>query len=443
MHFFVLKKQNIAHFLALCVLLMSSHWAVSSDGIRSFRKTLTVGETYVVSAPDLKRVAVGDGDILQVEALESVGEVLVIAKELGVSDVIVWDKNGNKKRYVIDVKKHVNGPTEALVRELFKDIKGINVRKVDNNFVIEGTVETVREHQRVKSIADNYDNIFSTVFPPEFEHEKTVLIHAQFLEVSRTAMEEIGIDWADAMNGPVFSFLDDFNTNQLFRGAGLPDGGILNSTLSGVPNSVSGSRSYFGLSTSLTSSINLLKSKGDAKLLAEPTLSCISGGSADFLAGGEVPIPVTGNDGEMSVIFKRYGVGLEIQPLVDDSGYIQTEVNVEVSAVDPSISVLGIPGFTTRRASTEMHARSGQVIVLAGLFSHEGSKSVDKVPGLGDLPVLGELFKSRDFRNDETELIVLVTPRVINNQTEGEKGQELFNRLQKESDERIKFNIMD
>ncbi|MFV0478337.1 MAG: type II and III secretion system protein family protein [Parahaliea sp.] len=422
---------------------MSSHWAVSSDGIRSFRKTLTVGETYVVSAPDLKRVAVGDGDILQVEALESVGEVLVIAKELGVSDVIVWNKNGNKKRYVIDVKKHVNGPTEALVRELFKDIKGINVRKVDNNFVIEGTVETVREHQRVKSIADNYDNIFSTVFPPEFEHEKTVLIHAQFLEVSRTAMEEIGIDWADAMNGPVFSFLDDFNTNQLFRGAGLPDGGILNSTLSGVPNSVSGSRSYFGLSTSLTSSINLLKSKGDAKLLAEPTLSCISGGSADFLAGGEVPIPVTGNDGEMSVIFKRYGVGLEIQPLVDDSGYIQTEVNVEVSAVDPSISVLGIPGFTTRRASTEMHARSGQVIVLAGLFSHEGSKSVDKVPGLGDLPVLGELFKSRDFRNDETELIVLVTPRVINNQTEGEKGQELFNRLQKESDERIKFNIMD
>lgn len=440
----MLNTLNIRRFLVLCCLFVVSPWLSAAESSQEPPiQQLTVGQTHIIPAKSLKRIAVGNGEILQVEALEKVGEVLVIAKEPGISDVVIWDKRGNKQRYLINVKGYVDGPTKNVIDALFADIDGINIREIDNNFVIEGTVGTVRQHERVQAIAEKYSNIHSLVFPPEFEHKQTVLIHAQFLEVSRNAMQEIGINWGDAINGPVFSFIDDVSVNDYFRGAGLPDGAILNPALSDLPNSIQGSQSYFGLSTSLTSAINLMKTNGDAKLLAEPTLSSISGGSADFLAGGEVPIPVTGNDGEITVIFKEFGVSLEIQPLVDKSGYIQTEVEIEVSAIDNSVSVRGIPGFTTRKASTEMHAESGQTIVLAGLFSQEGSKTVDKLPGLGDLPIIGELFKSRSFRNNESELIVLVTPRVVDNKAEAEQGMKLFKRLQQESDEALKFSIMD
>lgn len=434
---------NPLRSLLLLCLIVASPWLSATEVIQPPVQHLTVGETHIIPVKGLNRVAVGNGKILQVEALEQTDEVLIIAKEPGISDVVIWNNRGNTQRYLVNVRGHIEGPTEKVVAELFNNIDGISIRRIDNSFVIEGTVNTVREHQRIQAIADSYANIFSLVFPPEFEHKQTVLIHAQFLEVNRNALEDIGINWSDAINGPVFSFLKDFSSNKYFRGSGLPDGALLNPALTDLPNSISGTQQFLGWSSSLTSAINLLKTNGDARLLAEPTLSCISGGSADFLAGGEVPIPVTGSDGEVTVIFKEFGISLKIQPLVDESGYIQTEVDIEVSAVDESVSVLGVPGFTSRKASTEMHAESGQTIVLAGLFSQEGSKSVDKVPGLGDIPVLGELFKSRSFRNNESELIVLVTPRIIDNQKEGEKGMELFRRLQQESDEELKFSIMD
>lgn len=440
----MLSILNIHRFLTLCCLLAVSSWLNAAESSQEPTiQQMTVGQTHIIPVNSLQRVAVGNGEILQVEALESEGEVLIIAKEPGISDVVIWDTRGNRERLLVNVKGYIEGPTKNVIEALFADINGINIREIDNDFVIEGTASTVREHERILAIADRYDNIHSLVLLPEFEHKQTVQIHAQFLEVRRNAIEEIGIDWGDAANGPVFSFLDDYSTNNYFRGTGLPNGAALNPGLSDLPNAISGSQQYFGWSTSLTSAINLMKTNGDAKLLAEPTLSSISGGNANFLAGGEVPIPVSGNDGEVTVIFKEFGISLDIQPLVDKSGYIQTEVAIEVSAVDESVSVLGIPGFTTRKASTQMHAESGQTIVLAGLFSQEGSKAVDKVPGLGELPIVGELFKSRSFRDNESELIVLVTPRVVDNQAEAQKGMKLFKRLQQDSDEALKFSIMD
>ncbi len=434
--------RNYCHVL-IGVLIALPSSVIARDSSLPPIKNLTVGETFVIEVPNLKRVAVGSGDILQADAVEATDEVIIMAQEAGISDVVVWDINGKKQHYLVNVMGYVEGPNEAQVRALISNTPGIRLHRVENNFVIDGMAEKVRDHQRLVAIDEQYENIISLAFPPEFERQETVQIHAQFLEVNRNALQEIGVDWADAINGPIFSFMDDFSTNDLFRGAGLPAGATLGQNVAGLPNSISGAKQYFGISTSLTSAINLLKTNGDAKLLAEPTLSAISGGSAKFLAGGDIPIPVTGNNGQISVIFRDFGIGLEIQPIVDDAGYIQTEVNVEVSAIDNSISVLGIPGFSKREATTQMQGESGQTIVLAGLFSQEESKAIDRLPGLGDIPIIGELFKSRGFRNDESELVVLVTPRVVNNREEAEKGLELFNRLQRGSDEALKFSIMD
>lgn len=188
----------------------------------------------------------------------------------------------------------------------------------------------------------------------------------------------------------------------------------------------------------------MLVNNGDARMLAEPTLTCIDGGQADFLVGGEVPIPVQNQDGALNVIFKEFGIILNVEPRTNDTGLIRTKVNVEVSSVDKGIEVLGIPGFATRKTNTEMNVQSGETMVISGLFSSEDAKTVVKVPGLGQIPVLGELFKSRQFRRGETELVVLVTPQIIRSDSEPVKASvQQYDLLKQKSDEALKFKLMD
>src|SRR5512138_2576954 len=172
--------------------------------------------------------------------------------------------------------------------------------------------------------------------------------------------------------------------------------------------------------------------------------TCINGGQADFLVGGEVPIPVQNQDGALNVIFKQFGIILNVEPRANENGLIRTKVGVEVSSVDKAISVLGIPGFATRKTNTEMNVQTGETMIVAGLFNSEDAKTVVKVPGLGSLPILGELFKSRQFRRGETELVVLVTPRIlIANDAAVSAGTQKFDELKRRSDEALKFKLKD
>ena len=151
---------------------------------------------------------------------------------------------------------------------------------------------------------------------------------------------------------------------------------------------------------------------GEAAVLAEPRLSCRSGGSARFVAGGELPIPVLGGNGSASVQFKEYGVRFEVSPTVNDQGVISASLQAEISSINPEVSVREVPGLRKQSAATEVNLREGETLVIAGMLSNEISGTIDKVPGLGDLPILGKLFRSRRFQNRETELIVLITPRL-------------------------------
>jgi len=244
---------------------------------------------------------------------------------------------------------------------------------------------------------------------PTLQAETTILIKAKLIEVRKSALREFGVDWADVAAGPVFS----------------TDNGV-------------------NVTSSLDSVIHLLTTRGDARLLAEPTLTCISGGQADFVVGGEVPIPVQNQDGALNVVFKQFGILLNVEPRANDAGLIRTKVGVEVSSVDKANTVLGIPGFATRKTNTEMNVHSGAPMIVAGLFSADDAKNVAKVPGLGALPVIGELFKSRQFRRGETELVVLVTPEIIGaDSTAIGEGVQRFDRLKRESDEALEPRLKD
>lgn len=349
--------------------------------------TLPAGQSLLMRYPGVKRVAAGDGAIVDVKVFDDTQEILVLGKHEGLTDLRIWGRDGTTVAYLIKI---LGIPEPA-------------------------------------PLADT------------LQPKPTILIKAKLIEVKKSALRDIGIDWADVAAGPVFGTFSEFVTNPHYR--------IIPPSIKGMQNlplQLGTSNNYFALTTVVDSVIRLLVNNGDARMLAEPTLTCIDGGEADFLVGGEVPIPVQNQDGALNVIFKQFGIILNVAPRTNDTGLIRTKVNVEVSSVDKGIEVLGIPGFATRKTSTEMNVQSGETMVISGLFSSEDAKTVVKMPGLGNIPVLGELFKSRQFRRGQTELVVLVTPQVISPDSEAVKaGVRQFETLKKQSDAALKFKLRD
>ena len=235
--------------------------------------------------------------------------------------------------------------------------------------------------------------------------ERMVRLRVRMVEFRKSAISELGIKWSDSANGPAFGAAGDLVGNNLFRPEF--DG------FTGLPNQVDPFSTFFGIATNITSSINFLANNGDAVTLAEPVLSAINGGTASFLAGGEVPFPAQGADGQIFVEFKEYGIRLEVAPRIDSGGNVRTFVQTEISEIDESITVDGAPGLLTRRAETEVNVRSGETIVISGLLSADNSVNEERVPGLGRLPILGHLFKSKGKNNGASELVIFVTPEVI------------------------------
>jgi pilus assembly protein CpaC len=388
-------KAMMRNLLLLSLLLVAPAFAqdpaIASSALQNAPVsvlTLPVGQSLLIRYPDAKRVSAGDGAVIDVKVFDDTHEILVLGKREGLTDLRLWNRDGSSTAYLVKV---------------------LGIPATDPQPA------------------------------PALQARPTILIKAKLIEVKKSALRDIGIDWADVAAGPVFGSLDEFVTNKHFRV--IPDSV---QGLGGLPLQLGSSNHYLAFTTVIDSVINLLVNNGDARLLAEPTLTCIDGGQADFLVGGEVPIPVQNQDGALNVIFKQFGIILKVEPQANDTGLIRTKVNVEVSSVDKSISVLGIPGFASRKTTTEMNVQSGKPMVIAGLFSSEDAKTVVKVPGLGQLPILGELFKSRQFRRGQTELVVLVTPWLIDADSSEVKSQvEQYDTLKQRSDEALKPKLKD
>jgi len=344
-----------------------------------------VGEVRIFGQVAVERIAIGNGKVIRGDVLKT-GELIVIGESSGSSSLRLWNSDGTHEDY--------------------------NVR------VSEKDPET-----RVRM-------------------QKMVRMRVKMLEFRKSALGEVGIKWDTDINGPAISTVGDFVSNSLFRS---PDNSGIGANL---PLYVTPFSTHFGIATSIASRIKYLESTGDAVTLAEPNLSCVNGGEAKFLAGGEIPYPVTGANGQVNVEFKEYGIKLDISPQVDGSGNIYTKILTEVSQVDPSTTVLDVPGLITRRTETEVNVIAGQTIVISGLLNAENSTDFSKVKGLADVPILGALFRSKAYRNQLTELVVFVSPEVIEpgvyQSTEYESNilNERKRKLE-EIGERLKYRIMD
>lgn len=399
--------------------------------------TVVHGQTLLLGYEGVKRVAVGDGTLLQVEVLKGEDEVLLIALKPGITDLRLWSDGDEPTRYVVRVHDDTEYVSIQDIEKLLAGIEGVRIEQLGKTIALQGSASNNIDLSKIQAIAERYPSVTSYVSAPAFERHPTVLMHARLLEVRRSALTQLGVSWQNIINGPVFGYLSGVATGaEVTIQNGLGSGNVAFGA--GTKNAFS------GISTSLSSTINLLLQNGDARLLAEPSLACVSGGEADFLVGGEVPIPVRGEGDQVTVEFKQFGIILKFAPLVDERRVIRTNIGIEVSSLDPSIEVLGIPGFATRKTNSQMNATEGQTMVIAGLVSHEDAKNVSKLPVLGQIPILGELFKSREFRNQETELIVLITPSIANEGSPQQlEYQTRFENLSKTAIQNTKFSILD
>lgn len=382
---------------------------------------LYVGDIQILKLGPIKRVAVGKGDLISTSILDN-GQLLILAESDGETEMQVWLKNGQVETYKLTVQKNDLARQAAEIKQLVKSLPSVTQRTVGSRVILEGTVDEDGK-ARLVIIKDLYpDTLVDMTEQAQVGTQKMIYMNVQITEFNTNKLRSLGINWQNAFNGPTLTYATESvfeDTGELSVIDSLPDSVELSFNNPGVFTDVSnGQFGYFGIASQIFSTINLAKNSGDALLLAEPSLSARSGGEAEFLSGGEVPLPITSSLGQSTVEFKEFGIKLRIKPLADDRGNIIAEVETELSTVDSSLAVNGIPGFRTRKASTDVSLKDGQTLVISGLVNKEFSDDETALALLGDIPILGRLFKSENFRNAKSELVIFVTPYIYDEGSE-------------------------
>ena len=406
---------NIKKFFLVFFLTIMTTAAFATDQISMF-----LGEIKIIEVGAIDRVAVGKGELLSTTMLDN-GQLLLLAEKNGETTVHIWYSDGSES----DIKVQILvSDQDRLVHELqtlLADLPGVEVRVVGQKIFLTGYLnciagqEDCEESKTIQTVQGVYKDVINLTrvraqaAPVILPSSKMVSMVVKITEFNTNKLSKLGINWADAISGPFAGFGHNVVGNSVFGATSIIDGTNLSATLPLNINPVLGT---FGLATGIASAINLLISTGDAILLAEPRLSARSGGKAEFLAGGEIPV-VTSSISGTDVEYKEFGIILNISPIVDDENNIMATINTEVSAVDFSNAVLDVPAFITRKTSTDVSMKDGETLVLSGLIDRSVGESIDKFPILGDIPILGALFRSTDWNNDLTELVIFVTPTVF------------------------------
>jgi pilus assembly protein CpaC len=420
-------------------------------GVFAQALVLVRGQQKTIDAPDMNRIAVGNPAVADVKALNK--QILVTAIDQGQTDIIIWDVDNKQRSITVRVVETDPRVVAREIRQLLKGIEGIRViamntkviiegkalRKEDLNTIqkiaaiypqvtnlatlspavldtisnhiniefkeaelidvsaerlgrqilIQGEVSNEEEKAKINMIAAAFDVDVNNLVKVGVSLKKMILVNVDFIEIDKSKMTEVGIDWDDMLRVSSQSsggaqFGHDAESRH-FNGA-------------------------YKIDASYGVTIKMLQDKGNAHIIARPKLLCRSGEKAEFLAGGEIPIKIA-TLSISRVEWKEFGILLNIEPVVDNNDNIATGIKVENSTITDFVD--GQPSFQTSRVKTNINVKSGEVIVLSGLVNREHAKAVNKVPFLGSIPILGELFKSRSFKSNQSELLIFVTPVVM------------------------------
>ncbi|HEU4458266.1 MAG TPA: pilus assembly protein N-terminal domain-containing protein [Methylibium sp.] len=381
--------------------------------------TLFVGESRLLSGLKSARVVVGSGTVATASVLES-REVMLFGNAPGTVTLQVWDVLGQLRQYRLTVRPAEMQRLAAELGELLRDVPNLRITPVGDKVVIDGHDLGDENLYKIATLTKTYEQVVNLT---EYQKDhggwdRMVLLDVKIVEFkNKDRLRELGIQWDAQANGPAFGIAGDIRSSYQSDGNRfyvLPGGGGL--PVEGadrLARPVTPFRSYFGLLSVLYSRINLLANDGDAVVLASPQLTARSGKQARMNVGGRVPIVVVGGLGDRTVETLTYGVGLSVTPWVGRNGSIHASISTEVSEPDGSVTINGQPAFRERRVETVFNVRDGQTMVLSGLIQRNKSTTVTKVPLLGDVPLLGALFRSTREAESESEVVIFVTPTIV------------------------------
>lgn len=357
------------------------------------------------------RIAIGNGKIISASSVSN-NQLLVLGEAPGTSTMHLWLKNGSERRMTVVVREVDNNRTLDDIKRLLSKVDNVTARIAGSKIVLEGEMVSDANQERVAAIQKMYPDTVVN-FIGKVGWEKMIYLDVKVLELTSKGSRDLGIRWDSEVNGPHAGVVADLYSNKSFRY--IPESRVSGLELDNVPlpGKVWPPKGFITLASLITSRINLLVQEGEAEMLAAPNLTTRSGSTARFVVGGEVPLPVTNSMGRTEVQLKEYGVILEVTPVTDASGAIYAKVDVEVSSIDRSLTVMGIPGFLKRKSTAEFNSRDGETVVLNGMYSQENSSDVQKLPGIANLPVVGGLFRNKATVKSTREVAIIITPRVV------------------------------
>lgn len=383
-----MKKLKVYLFLfCFLIIITLSQSVLAEEEILQ----VPVGQSQLLSYEKVERVAVANPEIAEVVVV-SKNEVLLNGVTDGVTTLHLWSGEGYQRK-VIRVYHDYSFTAEQI--EAILDQPEIQVTKVKDTIILKGTVEDIHQKKKAVEIAGSFgEKVIDLI---EMTQPLQVFLRAYVVEVNQEKFQELGLEWGGMDRGV-------FKPGQMLFGE-------LN--LNTIPNRLD----LLGIQ------LNALAEQDLTRILAAPDLITMSGVDSEILVGGEIPI-VKAND----IVWKPYGIILSMSPQVLSNGKIQVSLEPEVSTLDwdnaIQVGEYQYPAFRTRRVKTQVTVESGSTIVLGGLISKDQAEKVEKVPFLGDLPIFGELFQSRQFRKGDTELVVMVQAWVLNDSLLEEINQE-------------------
>ena len=395
-----------------------------SRGLKSNNVSVLIDRAVVLdSAVRFIEVSVANPEVADVQVISD-RSIYIFGRRRGVTSLTLLGENGQLITNVVIKVEADHSELKQRLRQLLPN-EPIEVRTANGGLILSGVVSGKAKIDRAMALARAYAGDAVTNMM-SVGGTQQVMLRVKVAEINRGSAKELGISTGLVGRGggvAPFTQTGTSITNNLgSAGDNTGNGNTLGqfTNILGVAGAFSGT---FGAVFSFANNylldiqIDALETKGFAKTLSEPNLVALSGVEAKFLAGGEVPIPVVGNDGDITISFKPVGVSLNFLPQVLDDDLINISVSAEVSQVDPNVSTntggVEVVGFQTRRATTTVELQDGQAFAIAGLLQDSFEDTITQVPWLGDLPVLGALFRSTDFQRGESELVIFISAHLV------------------------------
>lgn len=368
--------------------------------------TLRPGFQQILERSGVHRISIGNPEIIEARPLPGNAGILVVGKKEGETDLVLWEKSA-RTEWTVEVRESTDVLLEE-ARRFASAFPGLSIVAAGRSVILRGRANSPSEKAMIERFAAGRKGLLSQVTIPE--EEKTLLSYdLKILEIGKGSTKQFGIHWPESIG---------------FRGTW---------------SAGTSTETAISVTSDFEAALNLLLANGQARILANPKLVCETGQRATFLAGGEIPIVIVTPE-TRTVEWKTYGIILNISPVMEAENRVRTDILAEISTVDHGSGSSDLPGFLTRRVSTHFTTLPGGTVMLSGLVKSEMAKDVAKLPLLGQIPILGELFKSRKFRENQTELAIFITPLKAE-----EAGPRLadWEKRDREAREAIRYRLVD